>query len=220
LCSVPRRAIRPRRWPLFPYAALFRSRLGFLGRLVPERGALALGAAVAELAARGIAVELTIGGDGPERAAIARAAAGAPVTLLGTVDRDRLLAEVDVLAIPSRWHEPFGLVAAEAAARGVPVVASRRGGLPEIVDDGVTGWLYDPDRPGALRHALAAAIGDRGRLAAIGAAARARSTRFHPDRQLDAYVAVYDRALTASQTAARSPAVAATSRAAVENRRR
>lgn len=54
----------------------------------------------------------------------------------------------------SRWDEPFGMVAAEAQAAGTPVVASRRGGMVDIVQDGVTGWLVPPDQPGRAAAAL------------------------------------------------------------------
>jgi glycosyltransferase involved in cell wall biosynthesis len=48
------------------------------------------------------------------------------------------------MVVPSLWNEPFGLVTVEAMGHGLPVVASRRGGLPEIVEDGVTGFLFEP----------------------------------------------------------------------------
>ena len=61
----------------------------------------------------------------------------------------------DVMAVPSVWNEPFTLVALEASAAGLPVVASRRGGLPEFVQDGVTGMLVRPGDPVMLADALA-----------------------------------------------------------------
>jgi glycosyltransferase involved in cell wall biosynthesis len=48
------------------------------------------------------------------------------------------------IVVPSLWYEPFGLVTVEAMGHGLPVIASRRGGLPEIVEDGVTGLLFEP----------------------------------------------------------------------------
>jgi glycosyltransferase involved in cell wall biosynthesis len=59
-------------------------------------------------------------------------------------DRDRIYREFDVLVVPSCFPEPFGMVAVEASAYGLPVIATRCGGLPEIVRDGETGWLVEP----------------------------------------------------------------------------
>ena len=60
---------------------------------------------------------------------------------------------------PARWDEPFGLAAAEAQACGTPVVAFRRGGLSEVIVDGVTGFLVPPDDVGAAAEAMPKAAG-------------------------------------------------------------
>jgi len=60
---------------------------------------------------------------------------------------------------PSRWDEPFGLAAAEAQACGTPVVAFRRGGLSEVIVDGVTGWLVAADDVAAFAEGVARAPG-------------------------------------------------------------
>ena len=62
---------------------------------------------------------------------------------------------IDVLAVPSVWEEPLGMVAIEGLANHLPVVASNRGGLKESVIDGVNGFLCDPDNPASLGLALA-----------------------------------------------------------------
>jgi UDP-glucose:tetrahydrobiopterin glucosyltransferase len=64
------------------------------------------------------------------------------------------LGAATVVVCLSRWEEPFGMVAAEAQAAGTPVVASRAGGLVEVVRHGVTGWLVPRDHPGAAVQAL------------------------------------------------------------------
>lgn len=96
----------------------------------------------------------------------------------GALPRRELLAkyaEFDLLAVPSVWAEPFGLVAVEALACGVPVLAARRGGLPEIVDESC-GWLCEPE-PESLAAALGAALADPDALLARGAAGRERAKR-------------------------------------------
>jgi glycosyltransferase involved in cell wall biosynthesis len=93
--------------------------------------------------------------------------------------------------VPSVWSEPFGMVAMEALAAGTPVVASRVGGLPEIVRDGVDGVLVDPGDPRSLAAAIRALLADDARRAAMATAARAGATRFAPEHVAGAVVDVY-----------------------------
>ena len=81
-----------------------------------------------------------------------------------------------IVAVPSRWEEPFGLAALEAMACGAALVCSPRGGLPEVAGD--TAWYADPDAPGALATALRALALDPARRARMGAAGRARAEGF------------------------------------------
>ena len=96
----------------------------------------------------------------------------------------------DVLVVPSR-SESFGLVAAEAQACGIPVVASRVGGLEHIVADGETGFLVDGWNPGDYAAAIGRILGDPDLAEAMAAAALTRSTRFSwsatADRLLELY---------------------------------
>ncbi len=80
----------------------------------------------------------------------------------------------DIVVVPSRW-EGFGLIAVEAMRAGLPVIASRVGGLPEIVEDGVTGLLIPPEDTAALVNALRDLSYER--LSAMGRAGRERFQR-------------------------------------------
>jgi glycosyltransferase involved in cell wall biosynthesis len=86
-----------------------------------------------------------------------------------------LMGELDVLVLPSH-AEPFGTVLAEAMNAGTPVVATRVGGLAEVVEDGVSGRLVSPGDPAALAAAVAEVLDRR---AEMGAAARERARRWH-----------------------------------------
>lgn len=118
------------------------------------------------------------------------------VELLGWLSEEQIggqLACADIVAVPSRW-EGFGLVAIEAMRAGLPVVASRIGGLPEVVEEGVSGHLVPPDDPQALLAALLAdgpeerkRKGEAGRRRFIGL--------FTSDRSAAALVQVYARLL-------------------------
>jgi D-inositol-3-phosphate glycosyltransferase len=141
-------------------------------------------------------VELLIGGgppaglldDDPEavryQSMIDRLGARGRIRLLGAVPRDevpQLLRSADVV-ICTPWYEPFGIVAVEAMACGVPVIASRIGGLAETVVDGVTGRHVPPRDPAALSRALRRLLEDDEGRARMGAAAAERARRYGWDR--------------------------------------
>ncbi len=97
------------------------------------------------------------------------------VTWLGLRDDvPRLLPHAAVAILPSH-QEPFGLAGLEAMACGVPLVATSVGGIPEVVEPGITGLLVPARNPGALAAAIGSLLDDPARRAAMGAAARARA---------------------------------------------
>lgn len=107
------------------------------------------------------------------------------VTIRGEVsDIGAEIEAADIVLMPSERPEPFGLIAIEGFARARPVVASRAGGLVEIVSEGRTGWLFEPGDADALADLLVMlARTDRAVLADAGAEARRDyEARFRPDR--------------------------------------
>lgn len=76
------------------------------------------------------------------------------IEYLGTVERDSFFSSIDCLVVPSKWGEPFGLVAQEALFRGVAVIASNQGALPEVVGNNRSAYLYDAHDPEGLKNAL------------------------------------------------------------------
>ena len=107
-------------------------------------------------------------------------AAAARVRFLGTVSLPALIRAyrmADLLVLPSIWQESYGLPVAEAMACGVPVLASASGGVPELVEDGVTGRLVPRLDAEALTRALREMSADPARLREMGAAARLRAER-------------------------------------------
>lgn len=89
----------------------------------------------------------------------------------------RIYREADLLVLPSIWQESYGLPIAEAMASGVPVVASRCGGIPELVEEGVTGRLVPRLDLDALVSAMREMLQDPRRLREMGQAARSRAER-------------------------------------------
>jgi glycosyltransferase involved in cell wall biosynthesis len=113
---------------------------------------------------------------GPDRSRIA--VTGRMVASLSFLDA------MDVLVVPSLWEEPFGLVAVEGMARRLPVVVTRSGGLQEIVEDGVTGFVVQKE-PGPLAEAVRKLVEEPGLRLQMGEAGRTRvEERFHPERQM------------------------------------
>ena len=139
-----------------------------------------------------------IAGDGPVRGDVERHAAesgiGGDVTFLGEQDDlVALLSVSDLFLLPS-IQESFGLAALEAMACGVPVVASRVGGLPEIIEDGVSGYTCAPDDVAGMADCGVQLLTDRGLHARIAdAAARLVRETYGTDRVVPMYEAAYRR---------------------------
>lgn len=113
-------------------------RVGFIGRLSPAKGLDTLAEAVAVLRQKGLSPDLVVAGDyrfvaRHEASKIEAALSPLGPELLGWVPSGDFFGIVDACVVPSRWREPFGLVAAEAMAHGVPCLVSDRGALPEVV---------------------------------------------------------------------------------------
>jgi glycosyltransferase involved in cell wall biosynthesis len=126
--------------------------VGGIGRLDPQKGWDVLCAAAPLIRARIPGARLVVIGDGPERERLAALGQDAGVSFAGYRERaGRFAGAFDVAVVPSRY-EGFGLVALEAMLAGVPVVASRIGGLPEVVGD--TALLVPPEDPAALAAAV------------------------------------------------------------------
>ncbi|MGZ4287817.1 MAG: glycosyltransferase family 4 protein [Solirubrobacteraceae bacterium] len=151
-----------------------------VGRLVADKGQGVLLDALAALRREGLDVRATFAGDGPERAALehraARLGIAADVTFEGHVSQDRLrrlYAAADVFCLPS-FAEGVPVVLMEAMAAGLPVVSTRVMGIPELVEDGVSGELVAPGRPDSLAAAIRKLTAEPERRAAFGRAGRAR----------------------------------------------
>ena len=172
-------------------------RIGYLGRLEPAKGVEQLLAATEGLTCQ--SWELHVAGRGTngfERDLRARFV-DPRIRFRGFVDRDEFLHTIDVLVVPSQSHETFGLVAIEAFAAGVPVIASRRGGLAEVVTDGDTGKLFEPNHVGELQSTLDAFIKDPSRACRMRERCLERARDFEATAITKQYESVYQRAIGA-----------------------
>lgn len=170
-------------------------RVGFLGRLHPTKGVEVLLEAVSMLAVDGIRLVLAGVGDAEYERYLYDRYASANVEFLGFVAPAELFSRIDVLAVPALWQEPFPRVTFEAFAHGIPVVASRRGGIPEAIVEGRTGLLFDPDAPRELADHLHSLARDRGMLAVMGHAASEAAKAYSPARVVAQYESLYSEVL-------------------------
>ena len=175
----------PAPWPAAANGAPGGPVVGFVGRIEPRKGPLDLVRAAPQIRAEAPDARIVlVGGDpydsAPEYARRVRAS-GDVEHVPWVADGAAVMRHLDVLVAPSR-QEPFGTVLAEAMAAGTPVVATRVGGLAEVVADGVTGRLVAPGRPDELAQAVLEVLRERKRM---GAAARERATRFGADAYAD-----------------------------------
>ena len=174
-----------------------RRRVVFAGRVVPPKGV-----GVLIRAARSVDAEFVVCGDGRQLPAMRRLARRVGVServdfkgWLGPRELARELAGASVVALPSIWPEPFGLVGIEALAAGRPVVASLTGGVGDWLQDGVNGLAVDPGDAPALARALEELLGDPARQAAMGAAGREMvAARFSEEQHVAALRRAYRRA--------------------------
>jgi glycosyltransferase involved in cell wall biosynthesis len=175
--------------------------LACVARLHPDKGQPQLFRALPEVANRlDRRVVLAVVGTGPFeeefRSEVAALGCEHEVRLMGFRDDAHVvMAAADLVVLPT-LTEAFGIVLAEALYLGTPVVATRVGGVPEIVDDGVDGVLVDPDSPEALAEAIAALLGDAERRQRMAGVGRDRvTTEFSFESMVKAYEEIYAAAL-------------------------
>lgn len=164
-------------------------RIGYMGRLHPTKGVgLLIDAFIAS--GRTDAV-LRIAGTGtPEYERELRARAdGAAVEFLGHVPAAEFLRHLDVLVVPSLWNEPMGRVVIEASSHGVPVIAAQGGGIPELVEVGRTGWLFNAAVPEELTTLLRGLNAEVLRRCAPACVAFAK--RFSPEIIIGQWLSLY-----------------------------
>jgi glycosyltransferase involved in cell wall biosynthesis len=135
--------------------------VGFFGRISPEKGLDRLIKTLKELPSG--TWRLRIGGSGEASYVnqIKLLAEGLPIEFLGVLDPNSFYSKVDATVIYSLWHEPAARVTYEAGMHGAVPIVSNRGGLPELVDYGQRGLIFEPDNPESLRQALLTLINDQ-----------------------------------------------------------
>jgi colanic acid/amylovoran biosynthesis glycosyltransferase len=179
--------------PRVPRAAGAPIRIGFLGRLHASKGINLIIDVMSKL--RPDAASLIMAGDlqDPEIASRVQAlSATHDARFIGFADPEEFFPQIDVLLAPSIWHEPFGRITIEAFSHRVPVIATNRGGLPDTVTHGESGWIFDPDQPQQLAEIIEGlADMPEDRLEEMRDAALAASQHYVPEIVGERYLAAY-----------------------------
>lgn len=166
--------------------------LGFVGSLAPHKGIETLLRSARQLG-NGRASVHVYGRPCTESygAYLTRTYESDDVVFHGHKRPEEIYPALDVLVVPSMWNEPFGRIVPEANAFGVPVVASNRGGLPEIVRENENGFVFDIDEPDSLTRTLTRLVEDRSWKNRMPEAARRHARSFSVNAITDQYEALY-----------------------------
>ena len=170
-------------------------RVGFIGRIHPTKGIES--AIESVLSVSQDRCELLIAGSGRYgyELSLKQRFNQDNVRFLGWTDPSEFFESIDLLLVPSVWHEPLPRTVVEAAAYGVPVLASARGGISEIVDEGENGWLYDPDEERALPRKLKQLIAEPQRIYELRESCKRKAREFSHKRMALNYMKIYQSAM-------------------------
>ncbi len=139
---------------------------GFIGRLTEEKGIENLMRALATLPRERFKTMIAGRVSDSEQQRLRAIAPNARVEFMGFVSPDDFYKAVDVVIAPSIWHDPGPLVVADAKAAGRPLLGTRFGGMPEAIEDGITGWLTDAD-PSSLATSMRSIAADPRKIVEI-----------------------------------------------------
>ena len=185
IANAPERKLTP---PVF----------GFIGRLTEEKGIDLLVKAIASLPSHSVSLVIAGKTNDSEMQRLKALAPDADIKFLGFVAPSEFYRQVDVVVIPSLWEEPGALAAVEAMAVNKPVLGTPFGGLPEVIQDGVTGWIAKPDL-NSFSEVIAGIVRSPQIIATITQTLQARVERRTFADVAVHYRDVYRRAMTTEQ---------------------
>jgi glycosyltransferase involved in cell wall biosynthesis len=184
-------------------------RFGYMGTLSEQKGVRWL---IEQFQRLPFDATLQLAGRGQasDEAAFKGLATSPNISFVGYQKPETFYSQIDVAIVPSLWNEPFGMVAVEACAHSVPVIASRMGGLPEIIQDPLNGLLCSPNDPDSLGHAMLRLHQQPDLLARLSSQARVSvAALLNLDLMLDSYESIFAQTLL-DNIAHRDPALSHT----------
>jgi glycosyltransferase involved in cell wall biosynthesis len=178
-------------------AGTVRDRLifGFLGQLIPTKGVHLLIAAFMKADLEAADLWIAGKGDSPYASELRhRTRHEHNIRWVGFVRPEDFFPAIDVLVVPSTWNDTAPLVVSEAMSQGVPVLGSRRGGIPELMGSG-TGWMFEPDVPNSLEIALKTCSAARAHLSQMKDACLSQAGNFFSRNWTAEYLTTYQTAM-------------------------
>lgn len=167
---------------------------GFIGRLDPTKGIELLLKVFNEVSIFNKYTLLVAGTGLQDYVAHLKSISNNNVHYLGFMPSAEFYRQVDILIVPSLWHEPLPRTIFEAYAHGIPVVGSRRGGIPEIIEEGKTGFVFEPDDLSSLVKAMSKLL-HKDLRATMREQCLAKAEQFTPEKIVGDYLQVYEEAL-------------------------
>jgi len=113
------------------------------------------------------------------------------IFFMGFKSQKEIYSLIDVLIVPSLWNEPFGRIIAESYFYGIPVIASNRGGIPEIVQEGKTGFIFEPEKEGDLEEKVRIFIDNPKLITKFSNNCLDFSKEFTEDKIINKYISLY-----------------------------
>ena len=171
-------------------------KLGYLGRLHPIKGLELLLDTVTRNFSEN-ECEIWIAGKGEQRYdnQLKNSFNSSIVYFMGHVEPAELFNKIDILVVPSLCHEAFGRIIIEAYAHGVPVIGSNRGGIPEIIESGKTGFVFEPNDMDSLITKIKYFVDDPHLVEKMRPAVLEKAKEFLPERIVNQYITVYQQIL-------------------------
>ena len=169
-------------------------RFGFIGTISPAKGIEMLLRCFINLNSQN--AELYIAGTGKQNyvTLLQETYRASNIKFLGYTEPGKFFPEIDILVVPSLCEEALGMVVPEAFAFGIPVIGSRRGGIPEMIEDGINGFLFDPDKPDKLLELLEFLIEHKGIIEKMRPQAQKAASPFlDMDKWTDSYINLYEK---------------------------
>jgi glycosyltransferase involved in cell wall biosynthesis len=162
-------------------------RLGFLGRIKLNKGIDYLVRHFMKLPEKDY--ELFVAGK--DELGLSKVHQRNNIHFLGYIEPEVFFSQIDLLIVPSLWHDPLPRTIFEAYAHGIPVIGTKRGGIPEIIDEGISGFTYEPQNPLALIELLKFIKNHPELLREMKRNALKKYSLFRPENSANKYVAIY-----------------------------